>query len=298
MAHCKHWHDGVCKDCRKNCPIKKKLAARAAKKAERLARETEPATGGEPGGTVDVSAEVLRLAKAAAGEKKKKQRVAAAGRDKKIPPASAPATAAAPLPGEEGQDDAAALRDDALLGALVHGKRVAGFARELFRATQELHGLDALWGGVLDWAALLHDVGWVEGQRAHHKRSARMIRQNLVPGQDVPAELRAWAALVARYHRRRDPSRRQRRFAALDAAEQRAVRQLAALLRLADALDYSHTGAIGKLEARLDGDALVLKVKSALGCSAELHRLESKAELFRQVFEKEVRWQCKGQGRA
>lgn len=293
MAHCKHWHDGVCKDCRKNCPIKKKLAAKAAKKAERLARKAELTAGGEPGVTVDVSTEVLRLAKAAAGEKKKKQHVVAAGGDKKN--LSAQATAAAPL-SEDGT--AAELREDSLLEALVHGKRVAGFARELFRATQELHGLDALWGGVLDWAALLHDVGWVEGQRAHHKRSARMIRQNLVPRQDVPAELRAYAALVARYHRRRDPSRRQRRFAALDATEQRAVRQLAALLRLADALDYSHTGAIGKLEARLDGDTLVVKVKSALGCSAELHRLESKAELFRQVYEKEVRWQCKGQGRA
>lgn len=293
MAHCKHWHDGVCKDCRKNCPIKKKLAAKAAKKAERLARKAELTAGGEPGATVDVSTEVLRLAKVADGEKKKKQHVVAAGGDKKN--LSAQATAAAPL-SEDGT--AAELREDSLLEALVHGKRVAGFARELFRATQELHGLDALWGGVLDWAALLHDVGWVEGQRAHHKRSARMIRQNLVPGQDVPAELRAYAALVARYHRRRDPSRRQRRFAALDVTEQRAVRQLAALLRLADALDYSHTGAIGKLEARLDGDTLVVKVKSALGCSAELHRLESKAELFRQVYEKEVRWQCKGQGRA
>lgn len=290
MAHCKHWHNGVCKDCRKNCPIKKKLAAKAAKKAERLARETELAAAGGPGGAVDVSTEVLRLASAAAGEKKKKQNAAATGGDK----GSLSVPAAAPLP----DDTTAELREDSLLEALVHGKRVAGFARELFRATQALHGLDALWGGVLDWAALLHDVGWVEGQRGHHKRSARMIRQNLVPGQDVPAELRAYAALVARYHRRRDPSRRQRRFAALDATEQRAVRQLAALLRLADALDYSHTGAIGKLEARLDGDTLVVKVKSALGCSAELHRLESKAELFRQVYEKEVRWQCKGQGRA
>lgn len=291
MAHCKHWHNGVCKDCRKNCPIKKKLAAKAAKKAERLARETELAAAGGPGGAVDVSTEVLRLASAAAGEKKKKQHAAATGGDK----GSLSVPAAAPLPDD---GTTAELREDSLLEALVHGKRVAGFARELFRATQALHGLDALWGGVLDWAALLHDVGWVEGQRAHHKRSARMIRQNLVPGQDVPAELRAYAALVARYHRRRDPSRRQRRFAALDATEQRAVRQLAALLRLADALDYSHTGAIGKLEARLDGDTLVVKVKSALGCSAELHRLESKAELFRQVYEKEVRWQCKGQGRA
>lgn len=293
MAHCKHWHDGVCKDCRKNCPIKKKLAAKAARKAARLAEEAAAPAGDAPGASVDVSTEILRLTTGAAEGRKKKDTAGKKGG--KLRPAAAPEAVRTPQPEESAAGE---LREDTLLGALVHGKRVAGFARELFRATQELHGLDALWGGVLDWAALLHDVGWVEGQRAHHKRSARMIRQNLVPGQDVPAELRAYAALVARYHRRRDPSRRQRRFAALDAAEQRAVRQLAALLRLADALDYSHTGAVGKMEARLDGDTLVLKVKSALGCSAELHRLESKAELFRQVFEKEVRWQCKERARA
>ena len=293
MAHCKHWHDGVCKDCRKNCPIKKKLAAKAARNAARLAEEAAAPAGDAPGASVDVSTEILRLTTGAAEGRKKKDTAGKKGG--KLRPAAAPEAARTPQPEESAAGE---LREDTLLGALVHGKRVAGFARELFRATQELHGLDALWGGVLDWAALLHDVGWGEGQRAHHKRSARMIRQNLVPGQDVPAELRAYAALVARYHRRRDPSRRQRRFAALDAAEQRAVRQLAALLRLADALDYSHTGAVGKMEARLDGDTLVLKVKSALGCSAELHRLESKAELFRQVFEKEVRWQCKERARA
>lgn len=297
MAHCKHWHDGVCKDCRKNCPIKKKLAAKAARKAARLAEKAMPPVGDEQGAAVDVSGEILRLATQAAGEKKG---ACAAGKKSGEPlSVSSPDVSIIPTPADDGAEaDEAELRDEALLGALVHGRRVAEFARELFRATQELHGLDALWGGVLDWAALLHDVGWVGGQRAHHKRSARMIRQNRVPGQDVPANLRAYAALVARYHRRRDPSRRQRRFAALDAAEQRAVRQLAALLRLADALDYSHTGAVGKLEARLDGDALVLKVKSALGCSAELHRLDGKAELFRQVFEKEVRRQCKKRARA
>ena len=135
MAHCKHWHNGVCKDCRKNCPIKKKLAAKAAKKAERLARETELAAAGGPGGAVDVSTEVLRLASAAAGEKKKKQNSAATGGDK----GSLSVPAAAPLPDD---GTTAELREDSLLEALVHGKRVAGFARELFRATQALHGLE------------------------------------------------------------------------------------------------------------------------------------------------------------
>ncbi len=41
MAHCKHWHDGVCKDCRKNCHIKASMARKAAKLAEHKAKVTE-----------------------------------------------------------------------------------------------------------------------------------------------------------------------------------------------------------------------------------------------------------------
>lgn len=290
MAHCKHWHDGVCKDCRKNCPIKKKLAAKAARKAARLAGERMSENGTVVDVAPDVSARILHLAGGAQvlPEKKKKK-------DKNA--VSAPAAPATHPEVAEEYGPADDPRGDALLHALVHGKRVAAFARELFRATRSLHELDDLWGGVLDWAALLHDVGWMDGQGKHHKRSARLIRRNEIPGQNVPEEIRAYAALVARYHRRRPPSRRQKRFAALDAEEQRAVRRLAALLRLADALDYSHTGAVGSLEAHLDGDTLVLKLSSALGCSAELQRLETKAELFRQVFDKDVRGQLKGRKR-
>lgn len=293
MAHCKHWHDGVCKDCRKNCPIKKKLAAKAAKKAARLA-EARTLESGQPLDVApDVSARILHLT---GGEqllsaKKKKGKKAMS-----VPTAPAPAATTPPTTAAESlpADDP---RAEALLHALVHGKRVAAFARELFRATRPLHELDDLWGGVLDWAALLHDVGWMDGQRRHHKRSARLIRRNEIPGQDVPETVRPYAALVARYHRRRPPSRRQKRFAALDGTEQRAVRQLAALLRLADALDYSHTGAVKSLEAHLADDALVLKLTSPLGCTAEQQRLDSKAELFRQVFDKDVRGQLKGRKR-
>lgn len=288
MAHCKHWHDGVCKDCRKNCPIKKKLAAKAARKAARRAEEVALATARLPEPAPDVSARILHLAvgeQAAPSPKAK---------GKKSPAAPAPESAALPVSPEsiDATDDP---RAEALLHALVHGKRVAAFARELFQATRSLHGLDDLWGGVLDWAALLHDVGWMDGRRAHHKRSARLIRRNAVPGQDVPEAVRPYAALVARYHRRRPPSRRQKRFAALDAVEQRAVRRLAALLRLADALDYSHTGAVKSIDARLTDDALLLKLTSPLGCAAELHRLEAKADLFQQAFDKDVRGQLKRQ---
>lgn len=182
--------------------------------------------------------------------------------------------------------------------SLEHGRRVAVFAQELFRATRSLHELDDMWSEVLDWAARLHDVGWTGGQRQHHKRSAVMIREDAVPGCHVPEVIREEVALVARYHRRRVPSRRQKRFRALNAVGQRAVRILSALLRLADALDYSHSGAVQQLEARVEGTALVLSVISPLGCYEELERVRKKSALFRRVFGMEVTWQCRELSRA
>ncbi|WP_297217286.1 HD domain-containing protein [uncultured Desulfovibrio sp.] len=182
--------------------------------------------------------------------------------------------------------------------SLEHGRRVARFAQELFQATGSLHGLDDMWGEVLTWAARLHDVGWIGGQRRHHRRSAAMIREDAVPGYHVPDAIREEVALVARYHRRRAPSRRQKRFRALDPGAQRAVCCLAALLRLADALDYSHSGAVQQLEARVENTALVLSVVSPLGCYEELERVRKKAALFRRVFGMEVTWQCRELSRA
>lgn len=139
--------------------------------------------------------------------------------------------------------------DPVYTGALAHGRQVERLAAALFRELAPLHRLDGVWEARLCAAARLHDIGWVEGRKKHHKTSMRLIETDpaLVPDE---AE-RPLVALLARYHRRAWPSRRHRRFAALSKEDRKCVLRLAALLRLADALDYSRQGLVESLSARI-----------------------------------------------
>ena len=103
--------------------------------------------------------------------------------------------------------------DPVYTGALVHGRQVEHLAAALFHEFAPLHKLGAPWEERLRAAARLHDIGWVEGRKKHHKTSMRLIETDpaLVPDETE----RSLVALLARYHRRAWPSPRHRRFAAL-----------------------------------------------------------------------------------
>jgi len=90
-------------------------------------------------------------------------------------------------------------------------------------------------------AALLHDVGKSEGQKGHHKATFDMIRDHGSPLGWNAGELQR-AAIVARFHCGALPTRRHKRLRDLLPDEQKATIQLAAILRLANALDATHDG--------------------------------------------------------
>ncbi len=160
--------------------------------------------------------------------------------------------------------------------ALPHGKQIRALATR--RMKLWAHGLDPdfahservthlalqLYDGMLAWgwkppvdadsarsslfaAALLHDVGKSEGQKRHHKASFDMIRAHGIPLGWKAADLRR-AAIVARFHRGALPTRRHKTLRDLLPDEQKATIQLAAILRLANALDATHDGHIRELQ--------------------------------------------------
>ena len=167
-----------------------------------------------------------------------------------------------------------------------HARRVAAAATHLFEVTAPLHRLPP---DVRRWllvAALLHDVGRLVNDRRHHKHSAYLIRHADLPG--LKKRERRIAALVARYHRGAAPKTRHRGFGRLEADEQQQVRQLAALLRLADALDT-----VADLHAELiDGD-LVLRGRAPDPVRVN-EDLDRKGRLFRKIFARDVVWQPRG----
>ena len=100
-------------------------------------------------------------------------------------------------------------------------------------------------------AALLHDVGKSEGNKGHHKTSQELIRKHGTPLGWDEGDMRQ-AAVVARFHCGALPTRRHKLLRDMVPPEQKVTIQLAAVLRLANALDSAHDGQVRaiKLEHR------------------------------------------------
>ncbi len=152
----------------------------------------------------------------------------------------------------------------------VHSERVASLALQLY------DGLLA-WGwqpsvdaasarSSLLAAALLHDVGKSEGQKGHHKTTFDLIRAHGNPLGWKAVDLQR-AAIVARFHRGALPARRHKTLRDLLPDEQKGTIQLAAVLRLANALDAAHDGHIRRI--RIENDHISTNGNEALMIAAE-----------------------------
>jgi CHAD domain-containing protein/HD superfamily phosphodiesterase len=151
-----------------------------------------------------------------------------------------------------------------------HSERVAGLALQLYDGL-----LAAGWQPAVDGvsarasllaAALLHDVGKSEGDKGHHKASFDLIRAHGNPLGWKPADLQR-AAIVARFHRGALPTRRHKSLRDLLPDEQKATIQLAAILRLANALDAGHDGHIRRIQ--IESDVIRTKTNEAVVIAAE-----------------------------
>ncbi|MGO8797407.1 MAG: CHAD domain-containing protein [Candidatus Sulfotelmatobacter sp.] len=132
-----------------------------------------------------------------------------------------------------------------------HSERVASLALQLYDgllATGWAPSVDSSSArSSLLAAALLHDVGKSEGEKGHHKASFELIRAHGNPLGWKPADLQR-AALVARFHRGALPRRNHQSLRDLLPDEQKGAIQLAAILRLANALDAAHDGQIRRIQ--------------------------------------------------
>src|SRR5204863_62630 len=130
-----------------------------------------------------------------------------------------------------------------------HARHVAALAGDLFDQTLPLHRLSNEDRELLEYAALLHDIGQHVSSEGHHNHTAYLIQHGRLRGFD-PEEVAALAAL-GRYHRNGEPKPSHEPFASLSPDRQERVTMLAALLRLADGLDRSHQGAVDGIDVEV-----------------------------------------------
>lgn len=163
-----------------------------------------------------------------------------------------------------------------------HSLQDARLAVRLFDLTADLHRLDDEYRDLLYCAALLHDIGYIEGYDEHHKTSYKLIVAADLLG--LSEREKRIVANVARYHRGAQPKLEHKGFAALGLEDREVVAKLGAILRLADGLDRTHTDAVHGLEAWLDGARLVVLADCPLGCESEIMAGEKKGRWLGDLF--------------
>ncbi len=136
----------------------------------------------------------------------------------------------------------------------------------------------------------MHDIGWSQTPdgKSHHKWSAKLIQEH--DWKSLAKEEVALVAQIARYHRKAPPQPDHAEFHALKAAEQKVVMILGGVLRIADALDRTHTGKITRLEALSGKEGIVVRVHPAGTWNAERVMFEMKSDMLQIAAQKPV--QC------
>lgn len=190
---------------------------------------------------------------------------------------------------QEWSDDPYALRRAAVCGLArrcrsdeAHTTHVARLALQLFDATEALHRLGSRDREMLEFAALLHDIGQHVSRKGHHRHAAYLVEHGALRGFD-PDEI-AFLAAVVRHHRRGEPKPSEPRFGSLGADARDRLRKLAALLRLADALDRSRDGVIDRVRAEITPELVILRVFAHGDAELELWAVRRRRELFEKVF--------------
>jgi exopolyphosphatase/guanosine-5'-triphosphate,3'-diphosphate pyrophosphatase len=163
-----------------------------------------------------------------------------------------------------------------------HALHVTELAVALFRELAPDHNLDPRQEILLRVAGILHDIGTFVSSRSHHKHSSYLIASSELFG--LTTRDTGLIALVARYHRRSPPAPAHPDFARLDRADRALVLQLSAILRVADALDRSHSQRIHIAGFLRTGDELSLGVEDVGDLSLERVALETKGGLFATVY--------------
>jgi exopolyphosphatase/guanosine-5'-triphosphate,3'-diphosphate pyrophosphatase len=163
-----------------------------------------------------------------------------------------------------------------------HGAHVGLLCERFFRELADLHQLgphDAL---LLQVASILHEVGTFVSPRAHHKHSEYIILNSEIFGLDrLDVTI---VALVSRYHRHSGPKLDHTSYRELPTQDRIRVSKLAAILRVADALERTHDQRVNDIEMRREGNKLHLRLPGLADAAVERLAMQSKGDLLEQVF--------------
>jgi len=165
---------------------------------------------------------------------------------------------------------------------LRHAQCVEALAINLFNEMQQEHKLTQSHALLLRVACLLHDCGRFISLSGHHKHSQYLIDNSDLFG--LSKEEIRMVGLIARYHRKSEPKPSHPEYNTLSRKNKLIINKLAAILRVADALDNPHTQEAEQCKIFRKDEQLCVMINRTIELNATRLALKDKARLFEQIF--------------
>jgi exopolyphosphatase/guanosine-5'-triphosphate,3'-diphosphate pyrophosphatase len=167
-----------------------------------------------------------------------------------------------------------------------HGRHVAKLSVRLFDALVQEHGLTGRERLLLQVAALLHDIGAFVSLRAHHKHAQYLLSSSQIFG--LSDTETAMVGNIARYHRRGLPQRGHLPYVALDRPDRLIVNKLAAILRLANALDAEHLQKVTDVRLIPHGETWILELEGTGDLTMERMAATARSDMFAETYGRQI----------
>ncbi|MFT6379481.1 MAG: exopolyphosphatase/guanosine-5'-triphosphate,3'-diphosphate pyrophosphatase, partial [Akkermansiaceae bacterium] len=145
---------------------------------------------------------------------------------------------------------------------MSHARHVAHLTNQIFDGTRELHHLTDHDAVLLQVASILHEVGNHISSRSHEVHGLYIIRHSEIFGLSDPDRL--LVALITRYHRKDTPQLSHSFYNKLSTHDRMRVAKLSALLRVADALERTHSQHIKNLTVTLSENKATLNLEGVV----------------------------------
>lgn len=174
----------------------------------------------------------------------------------------------------------------------AHAQHTRMLAAKLFDQLTPEHRLGKRHRLLLEVAAVLHEIGAFVSSRARHKHSCYLIMNSEILG--LTQDELVMVANVARYHRRSRPEPSHIDYMSMSRERRMIVSKLAAILRIAVALDVNRTQQIQEFKCRIGNNGLTLTVEGSPDLIMERRSLAEKADMFTDIYGLEVHIEAAG----
>lgn len=171
-----------------------------------------------------------------------------------------------------------------------HAEHTAFLALRLFDQLGELgaHTYGSTSRELLEYAAILHDIGTFLSHSNHQKHAYYMVRNSDLLGFD-DTEIDV-IANVALYHRKSVPKKKHANLADLSLIQRKRVSFLAAILRISEGLDRSHLGLVKDISVRMNPnpERCEITLIHTGNCTLEVWGVQNSRDLLEDVLQKPV----------